>query len=80
MIYRIVLNFRGSKFSRITTFEDFVEIISQICCTHTSHAACHKFSLKYFRKWLKIREIHKIKGPQKFSAIRYTYQARIIAY
>ena len=26
--YRIALNFRGSKFLRIVTFEDFVEIIS----------------------------------------------------
>ena len=26
--YRIALNFQGSKFSRMATFEDFVEIIS----------------------------------------------------
>ena len=27
-LYRIALNFRGSKFSRLAFFEDFVEIIS----------------------------------------------------
>ena len=26
---------------------------------------------KYFRKWWKFHKIHKIKDPQKFSAIRY---------
>ena len=32
---------------------------------------CQKFSLKYFRGQLKIREICKVKDPQKFSAIQY---------
>ena len=62
--YRIALNFRGSKFSRIAIF------ISRIRSTHMPHATCQKFSLKYFRKRLKIREI---KDPQKFCAIRYLY-------
>ena len=57
---------------RIAIFENFVEIVSRICCTHTLHAACQKFSLKYFRVRLKIREIHEIKDPRKFSAIWYT--------
>ena len=69
--YRIALNFWGSKFSRIATFEDFVEIISRTRCTRTQHAACQKFTLKYFRERLKICEIREIKDPRKFSAIRY---------
>ena len=32
-----------------------------------------KILLEYFRKWLKIREIRKIKDPRKFSAIRYVH-------
>ena len=32
-IYRIAQKFRGSKFSRIAVFENFVEIISRIHCT-----------------------------------------------
>ena len=70
-IYRIALNFRGSKFSRRAGFEEFVEIILQIHCMCTLHAVCQKFSLKYFHKRLKIREICEIKDPQKFSTIRY---------
>ena len=66
--YRIA---RGSKFSQIAIFEDFVEIISQIRCTHTLHATCQKFSLKYFQKQFKTREVHAIKDLQKFSAIQY---------
>ena len=31
-IYRIALIFRGSKFSQIAVFENFVEIISWMCC------------------------------------------------
>ena len=57
----IVLNFRGSKFSQIVNFEDFVEIILWICCTCTLHAACQNFSLKYFCEQLKINEICEIK-------------------
>ena len=57
MTYRIVLNFRGSKFSWIAVFEDFVEIISRTRCMRTPHAACQKCSLKYFRERLKIHEI-----------------------
>ena len=38
-------------------FEDFIEIILRIRCTRTLHTVCHKFSLKYFHKRLKIREI-----------------------
>ena len=34
------------------------------------HAACQKFSFKYFHKRLKIREIRKIKRPTKI--LRYT--------
>ena len=49
-------------------FEDFIEIISRIRCTHTLHAMCEELSLKYLRERLKIREI---KDPIKFSAIRY---------
>ena len=67
-MYRIALNFRGSKFSRIAIFEDFVEIISRTHCTRTLHAVCQKFLLKYFREQLEIREI---KDPRKFSAIQY---------
>ena len=59
-MYRIALNFRRSKFSQIAIFEDFVEIISRIRCTSTLHAVCQKFSLKYFHKRLKIREIREI--------------------
>ena len=36
----------------------------------TLHAARQKFSLKYFREQLKIREIRETKDPRKFSAIR----------
>ena len=68
--YRIVLNFRGSKFSRIAIF-DFVEMILWIRCTRTLHAVCQKFSLKYFREWLKICEKYKIKDLPNFSAIWY---------
>ena len=32
MSYRIAQKFRGSKFSRIAVFENFVEIISRIHC------------------------------------------------
>ena len=32
---------------------------------------CQKFSLKYFRRRLKIHKICKVKNPQKFCAIRY---------
>ena len=71
-LYRIALNFGGSKFSRIAIFEVFVEIILRIRCMCTLHAACQKFPLKCFRKQLKIREIREIKNPLKFSAIRYT--------
>ena len=53
--YRNALNFRGSKFSRIVIFEGFLEIFSRIRCVS-------QFSLKYFHKRLKIREI---KDPQK---------------
>ena len=70
-VYRIVLNFRGPKFSQIAIVEEFIEIISRICCTRTLHAACQKFSLKYFHERLKIREIREIKDPRKFSAIQY---------
>ena len=67
-IYCIAQKFQGSKFSQITVFE----IISWIHCTCTSHSACHKFSLQYSHKQLKIRKkIHKIKEPRKFSAIQY---------
>ena len=66
--YCIVLNFQGSKFLRIVIFEDFVETISWIRCAYTLHAACQKFSLKYFHKRLKI---HEIKDPQNFSTIQY---------
>ena len=31
--YRIALIFRGSKFSRIAVFFNFVEIISRMCCS-----------------------------------------------
>ena len=62
-MYRIELNFRGSKFSRIVIFEDFVEIILQTRCTRILHATCQKFSLKYFREQLKICEIREIKDP-----------------
>ena len=67
-----MLNFRGSKFSQIAGFEEFGEIISRICCMHTLHAAWQKFSLKYLHERLKIRKIrkiHKIKDPGKFSTI-----------
>ena len=36
--YRIALNFRGSKFSRMVVFEDFTEIISRIHCLNHAHA------------------------------------------
>ena len=39
LTYRIALNFRGSKFSRIAVFEHFVEIISRIRCLNCAHAA-----------------------------------------
>ena len=63
--YRIALNFRGPKFSQIAIS---LKHNLQIRCTHTPHGACQKFSLKCFRKQLKI---HEIKDPQKFCAIRY---------
>ena len=50
------------------------DLISRIHCTRILHAACQKFSLKYFRAWLKILEIGEIKDPRKFSAIRDTYK------
>ena len=65
--YCIAQKFQGSKFSQIAVFGDFVEIISRIRCTRAPRMAhVIKFSLKYFREWLKIREI---KDPRKFSAI-----------
>ena len=67
LYYRIALNFRGSKFSRIVIFEGFIKLILGIRCMHTLHAVCQKFSLKYFCKWLKIREICKIKDPRNYS-------------
>ena len=66
--YRIALNFWEPKFLRIAIFEDFVEIILQIRCMRTLHTVCHKFSLKYFCEWLKIRKTHEIKDPRKFCA------------
>ena len=36
--YCIALNFRGSKFSRMAVFEDFVEMISRIRCLNRAHA------------------------------------------
>ena len=50
---------------QIAIFGDFVEIVSRICCMRTLHAACQKFSLKYFREGLKIHEIREIKDPRK---------------
>ena len=32
--YHTPLNLQGSTFSQIGIFEDFVDIVSQICCTH----------------------------------------------
>ena len=49
-----------------------------MCYTRTRHAAWHKFSLKYFHERLKIREIHKIKDPQKFSTIQYVPNISIV--
>ena len=71
--YRIALNFRVSKLSRIANFEDFLEIILLTHCTRTLHAVCQKYSLKYFREQLKIRKIREIKDLRKFSAIRYVH-------
>ena len=44
----------------------------------TPHAACQKFSLKYFHEQFKIREIHEIKDPQKFSAIQYALHLLVV--
>ena len=77
--YRIVLNFQGSKFSRIAIFEDFVEIVSRIRCMCTLHAACQKISMKYFREWLKIHKIREVKDLRKFSAIRYVLLFLVLA-
>ena len=74
--YRIALNFRGPKFSRIAIS---LKHNSRIRCTHTPHSACQKFSLKCFRKRLKICKIHEIKDPQKFCAIRYLLLAKQIS-
>ena len=71
--YCIAQNFRESKFSKIAIFEDFIEIILRICCTCTLHTAGQKFSLKYFRKQSKFREI---KDLRKFSAIWVLYLNR----
>ena len=49
--YCVALNFQESKFSRIVVFEDFVEIISQICClnhTHTTHVMYMGVAYKEF--------------------------------
>ena len=71
-LYHTALNFQGSKFSWMVTFEDFIEIISRIHCrTRTLHTVCQKFLLKYFHELLKIHEIFEIKDPWKFSAIQY---------
>ena len=67
----IVLNSRGSKFSWIASFENFIEIILRIHCMRTLHAACQKLSLKYFCEQLKIREICEIKDPQKIYGITF---------
>ncbi len=37
IVYRIALIFRGSKFSRIAVFENFVEIISRIRSSSMPH-------------------------------------------
>ena len=64
----LIIKFRGSKFLRITTFE---EKISRIRCTRTLHAACQKLSLKCFREQLKIRDnLYGIKLP---STVTYIY-------
>ena len=61
--YRIPLSLRGSEFSQIAIFEDFIETILRICCMRILHATCQKFSLKYFYELLKIHKIGKIKDP-----------------
>ena len=71
--YRITLNFRGSKFSQIVVLEDFVEVFLRIHCTHTLHATCHKFLLKYFHKRLKNHKICEIKDSRKFCTMRYIF-------
>ena len=60
--YRIVLNFRMSKFSRIVIFEDFVEII-KICCTHTHCTPCVKnFRWNIFVNGWKFAKFVKLKS------------------
>ena len=51
-IYRIALNFRGSKFFANS---GFIEIILRICYTRTLHATCQKFSLKYYCEFAKLK-------------------------
>ena len=71
-MYRIALNFRGSQ---IFANSDFWRIrwsnFAKSLHARTLHTTCQKCSLKYFREWLKIREIREIKDPRKFSTIRY---------
>ena len=71
--YRITLNFRGSKFSQIVVFEDFVEVFLQIRCTRALHATRQKFLLKYFREQLKNYKICEIKDSRKFCTMQYIF-------
>ena len=48
-------------------FEEFIQIISRIRCTHTLHAACQKLFVELFSQTV----IHEIKDPRKFCAIQY---------
>ena len=63
-MYRIVLNFRGSKFSRIAIFEDFVANLLHV---HAAHRM-PKIFVEIFLRTIIIREI---KDSRKFSPIAY---------
>ena len=66
-LYHIALIFRGSKFSRIAIFDNFVEKISWIHYRSRGWCDVSKFSLKYFREWHRIRENRENLDPQNIS-------------
>ena len=66
LYYHIALIFRGSKFSQIAAFDNFIEKISRICCRSRRWYGVSKFSLKYF---CKCRENRENLDPQNISAI-----------
>ena len=69
--YRIALIFRGSKFSQIAVFDNFVEKNSRIRCRSRRWCEVSKFSLQCFRKWHLIHENRENLDPRNISAIRY---------